>query len=349
MKMKKILSTSLVCFTLASSTGFAQVTGQPDSTGLPGDNFSLEGALEMFKKATSPEDFEKQINTENNKVNNLDLNEDGNIDYIRVINKKDKDVQVFILQAVVSETENQDIAVIELEKTGNETAVIQIVGDEDIYGEEMIVEPSDDESTAGIIKPGGSATSDGMSTSARMTTLDGMTTSLDNGATAVAHGPNMSFDRNFSFVEPVSNNAIIVNVWAWPTVRVVYAPSYSVWVSRWSWRARPIWWHPWRPMAWIAYKPIRYQYHRRYVVSPTRRVVRARVIYRPARVTSVTVRTRNQVAVNHYRTTRTTRTTRSVNVNRNDKQYKATRKTTTVQGRKGKVTHNRTTVRKKRG
>jgi len=346
MKMKKIFSTSLVCLILVSSAGFAQETGQPDSTGLPGDNFSLEGALEMFKKATSPEDFEKRINTENNKVNNLDLNEDGNIDYIRVINKKDNDVQVFILQAVVSETENQDIAVIELEKTGNETAVIQIVGDEDIYGQEMIVEPSDDESTSGITTSAETTSLDGMSTLDGMATLNGMATSFDNGATAVAHGPYMSFNRNFSFDEPASNNAIIVNVWAWPTVRFVYAPSYTVWVSRWSWRARPIWWHPWRPMAWTAYRPIRYQYHRRYVVAPTRRVVRARVIYRPARVTSVTVRTRNQVAVNHYRTTRTTR---SVTVNRNNKQYKATRKTTTVQGRKGKVTHNRTTVRKKRG
>ncbi len=31
----------------------------PDSTGLLGDNFSLEGALEIFKNSDSPEDFEK--------------------------------------------------------------------------------------------------------------------------------------------------------------------------------------------------------------------------------------------------------------------------------------------------
>ena len=283
----------------------------------------------MFKKASSPEDFEKLINTENNKVNNLDLNGDGNIDYIRVINKKDNDVQVFILQAVVSESENQDIAVIELEKTGNETAVVQIVGDEDIYGEETIVEPSDDESV--------SAT----------------TATFYNADNSIAHGPSAGFDEPYStFDEPSSNNAIVVNVWAWPAVRFVYAPSYSVWVSRWSWSVRPIWWRPWRPMAWTAYRPIRYQYHHRYVVVPTRRVVRARVIYRPARVTSVTVRTRNQVAVNHYRTTRstrTTRTTKSVTVNRNNKQYNATRKTTTVQGKHGKASHSRTTVRRKRG
>ena len=34
-----------------------------DSTGLPGDNFSLEGAIDLFKKAESPEDFEKLLNS----------------------------------------------------------------------------------------------------------------------------------------------------------------------------------------------------------------------------------------------------------------------------------------------
>ncbi len=48
---------------------------------------------------------------------------------------------VFVLQVSVSATENQDIAVIEIEKTGTETAIIQIIGDEDIYGEQVIVEP----------------------------------------------------------------------------------------------------------------------------------------------------------------------------------------------------------------
>ncbi|MGB5024809.1 MAG: hypothetical protein WBO44_05625, partial [Saprospiraceae bacterium] len=114
-----------------------------DSTGLPGDNFSLEGALNLFKMASSPEDFEKLLNTESNHVNNLDLNEDGDIDYIRVISKMDQDAHAFILQVPISETESQDIAVIELEKDGKESAVIQIIGDEDIFGIQQIIEPSD--------------------------------------------------------------------------------------------------------------------------------------------------------------------------------------------------------------
>lgn len=133
-----------VLFGFGISTMNAQ-DAEEDSTGLPGDNFSLQGALEMFKKANSPEEFEKLINTQENNVNNLDLNEDGDIDYVRVIDKMEKDVHAFVLQVAVSETENQDIAVIELEKTGDESAMLQIVGDEDIYGEQTIVEPSEGE------------------------------------------------------------------------------------------------------------------------------------------------------------------------------------------------------------
>ena len=140
--MKKIplLLSITAAFFLNTNTVRCQDT---DSTGLPGDHFSLQGALEMFKKAGSPEEFEKLINTESNNVNNLDLNGDGEIDYVRVVDKSEKDAHAFVLQVAVSATENQDIAVIELEKTGNENAVLQIVGDEELYGQQTIVEPSD--------------------------------------------------------------------------------------------------------------------------------------------------------------------------------------------------------------
>lgn len=140
--MKKIPLLLCLIAGLALNVGISHAQNS-DSTGLPGDHFSLQGALEMFKKAGSPEEFERLINTESNNVNNLDLNSDGEIDYVRVIDKSEKDVHAFVLQVAVSETENQDIAVIELEKTGDESAELQIVGDEEIYGEQVIVEASD--------------------------------------------------------------------------------------------------------------------------------------------------------------------------------------------------------------
>lgn len=120
---------------LFSPSVFAQESGSLS------DHFSLEAAVDLFKNSTSPEDFEKKLNEENNQVNNLDLNEDGAIDYIRVEDHMEGEVHAIVLQAVVNEEENQDVAVIEIEKTGTEEAMLQIIGDESIFGENYIVEP----------------------------------------------------------------------------------------------------------------------------------------------------------------------------------------------------------------
>jgi hypothetical protein len=118
--------------------------GQYDRQEVPGDYFSLEGALQLFKQSASPEEFERLLNTPNSKVNNLDLNGDGEIDYIRVINRNEGNVHVFILQAVLSATDRQDVAVISLEKLSNGKAVLQITGDADVYGIETIIEPTEE-------------------------------------------------------------------------------------------------------------------------------------------------------------------------------------------------------------
>lgn len=126
----------LVAFGVA--TGSAQENNEQI-----GDNFSLEGALEMFKKSSSIEEFEKLINLEDSNVNNLDLNEDGEIDYINVESIKEGDTHVIILSTYLNEKDIQDIATIGIEKTGNEEAVLQIEGDESLYAENTIVEPFD--------------------------------------------------------------------------------------------------------------------------------------------------------------------------------------------------------------
>lgn len=123
----------------------AQDESEAENTGLPGDNFSLEAALDLFKQSSSLEDFEKRLNEEDNVANNLDLNEDGQTDYVRVVDEMDGDVHAIVLQVPISASESQDIAVIEIEKTGAETAVLQIVGDEDVFGEQVIAEPSEEE------------------------------------------------------------------------------------------------------------------------------------------------------------------------------------------------------------
>lgn len=124
---------------LVAAIATAQDTA--DSTGLPGDNFSLEGALDLFKRSANIESFEKALNAQDNHVNNLDLNNDGKVDYVRVETRKEGSAIAIVVQVAVSKEEAQDVAVIELEKTGDANAVVQISGDGTLYGKETIVEP----------------------------------------------------------------------------------------------------------------------------------------------------------------------------------------------------------------
>jgi hypothetical protein len=279
---------------------YAQQDSDVEETGLPGDNFSLEGALELFKKSSSPEEYEKLLNTQDNHVNNLDLNEDGDIDYIQVINVQEKDAHVFILRVPVSEKENQDIATIHLEKTGKDEANVQIVGDEEIFGEELILEPSDEESAS----------------------------------TEMKKGP---------YTPVLEDDIIVVNVWAWPCVRFVYAPGYRPWVSPWRWRYYPTWWKPWRPFGWNVWRPYRVHYHRPTIrVVPTHRLTRAHGIYKPVRVSSTTVKTRYAGAHANYKVTRSKTKVTGPRGN------SVTKKTTTVKGPKGNTKVKKTTVKKSR-
>ena len=308
MKPTGHLFLSLVFVFLIINGTNAQNQSGKDSTGLPGDNFSLQGALEMFQKAGSPEEFEKLINTPDNHINNLDLNGDGDIDYIRVIDNSKDNAHAFVLQDVVSDKESQDVAVIELEKTGDTTATLQIVGDEDLYGEQIIAEPNASNDDRAYMEEEPSA--------------------------LAMRGPNAVYQ--------FQNPGIFVNVWFWPCVRFVYVPTYVVWRSPWRWHYYPMWWRPWRPFAWYMWHPFHYGYERRFAIVTEHRVMVAHRIYAPLRVTSVTVHTRNQVVLNNYRVTRTRTTVTGPRGN----QYQRT--TTTVQNHRRRTTTKSTRVRERK-
>ena len=294
MKTRFILFLILACW---ASLAYSQEQTGVDSTGLPGDNFSLQGALQLFREADSPEAFEKAINLESNHVNNLDLNEDGETDYVRVEDRSKNDMHVLVLQAVVGDNDAQDIATIEIEKTGKEEAMLQIIGDEDIYGEEVIVEPTEEAEDK----------------------MDGK-------------GPSF---------RPEDHMAIVVKVWAWPSVRFVYAPVYRPWVSPFRWRVYPVGWRPWRPLGWSVFRPFHVRYHRHYPVVHVHRTIHARAIYKPHRTSSVTVKTRHSTRIGNYRVTRTKTTHTSPRGN------SVTKKTTTVK-KGGVIKGKKTTVRRGR-
>ncbi len=152
--MKKIAALLLVIGFTTTITFAQNVKDEEkdDATQVSGDNFSLEGALVLFKKANSLEEFEKLLNDESNNVNNLDLNNDGNTDYISVESIKDNDTHAVVLSTYLKDNEKQDIATIGIEKTGKEEATLQIIGDDELYAKNTIVEPFEVDEKSGKSK-----------------------------------------------------------------------------------------------------------------------------------------------------------------------------------------------------
>jgi hypothetical protein len=109
-----------------------------------GENLDLMAVLEIFNTSETLEDFEKKLNDEGTEVNNIDLNEDGEVDYIRVVEYVEENTHVIVLQAVIGEDQYQDVASIVLEKSDQGDISVQAVGDEEIYGEDYIIESEDE-------------------------------------------------------------------------------------------------------------------------------------------------------------------------------------------------------------
>jgi hypothetical protein len=120
-----------------------------------GEDLDLYGVLELFKEAEDLEALEKALNDPKSEVNNLDLNEDGEVDYIRVVEHVEGNTHVITLQVPLGDDDYQDMATIEIEKKGEEDYTLQCVGEEEIYGEDYIVEPDpepQDKTTVVVIR-----------------------------------------------------------------------------------------------------------------------------------------------------------------------------------------------------
>src|SRR4029079_5566526 len=138
--MKKIILLNLAAvMSLLNLPAFSQA--DTAALGMAGDNLDLYAVLTIFQKSKTIEEFEKTLNDEKTKINNLDLNLDKKVDFIKVVSKKKDNSFTFILQVDVTKDETQDVAVILLDKDKNNKISLQIVGDEELYGKDYVVEP----------------------------------------------------------------------------------------------------------------------------------------------------------------------------------------------------------------
>ena len=106
------------------------------------ENLDLKTVATLFGQAKDLEQFEQLLNDPDSAFSNLDLNGDGDVDYLRVVETADGSRHLVVIQAVLAKDIYQDVASIFVEKDeASEQVTIQVVGDEYIYGANYIIEP----------------------------------------------------------------------------------------------------------------------------------------------------------------------------------------------------------------
>jgi len=149
--MKSFFLLASLALSVSASAASPQ---QADSTGMAGDDFDLRGALDLFRNAKDLEAFEKAVNTDANKVSNLDLDANGEVDYVHVHTLADGDARIVVLRVQVAKDDAQDVASIQMERAKEGAVTLQIRGDEALYPEGTIIEPSEKVKDGGL-KGGG--------------------------------------------------------------------------------------------------------------------------------------------------------------------------------------------------
>ncbi|HZM14267.1 MAG TPA: hypothetical protein VFB86_08830, partial [Bacteroidales bacterium] len=139
--MKKIICTSILTVLIASMTAVSAQNNPEEYLGLPGDNLNLYATMKLFQESETLEAFERDLNDEKSKINNLDLNGDNLVDYITVTDYVEGTAHTIVLRTALNRKESQDVAVFTVQKFNNGSVQIQLVGDEALYGKNYIVEP----------------------------------------------------------------------------------------------------------------------------------------------------------------------------------------------------------------
>jgi len=131
--MKKLLIIPAV------SLFFAACNSQPNErnqvsiqSNTGGTGFDVNKLATIVKRSTDPQTLEKAINDPSNNITNLDLNNDGNIDYLKVIEKANNRLNVV---DDVNPTDSVNVATINITPNQqNQTAVLNVDANPDYAG-----------------------------------------------------------------------------------------------------------------------------------------------------------------------------------------------------------------------
>jgi hypothetical protein len=104
-------------------------------------SLDLKAVASIFGDSRTLEDFERRLNDYDAQISNLDLNSDGEIDYLRVIETSENNLHLIVIQAILDRDIFQDVATIVVERDRNRRTYVQVIGDPYMYGYNYIIEP----------------------------------------------------------------------------------------------------------------------------------------------------------------------------------------------------------------
>lgn len=101
----------------------------------------LEAVASVFSFSNDYQDFERRLNDAENNISNLDMNNDGYIDYLRVFKYTENGYHIIMIQAVLGDNYYQDVATMVIDPNRSYRRAVQIIGEPSLYGSNYIIEP----------------------------------------------------------------------------------------------------------------------------------------------------------------------------------------------------------------
>ena len=140
------MKTKLLLLSLLTAVFAIQIQAQNRTSvnamnGEISDNLDLRAVASIFGDSRDLKDFERRLNDPKLQISNLDLNNDDEVDYLRVIETVEKRTHLIIIQSVLDRDVYQDVATIDVQKDRNNKIHVQVVGDVFMYGNNYIYEP----------------------------------------------------------------------------------------------------------------------------------------------------------------------------------------------------------------
>jgi hypothetical protein len=132
----------MLVFLVAFANLNAQYVTTVEATGSDiSENLDLEAVASVFGESEDLEDFENRLNDPATQISNLDLNGDGEVDYLRVIETASNETHLVTVQAAIALDKYQDVVVIDVERQVSGETQVQIVGDVYMYGPDYMITP----------------------------------------------------------------------------------------------------------------------------------------------------------------------------------------------------------------